>query len=122
MTQHRVLTRREFSLESLTALFAGVVITVSACNDDGAPGGPSSGDRAGNVGTNHGHVATVTAMQLAAGNSVVLDIRGTADHPHTVQLSADEVLQIADGIRVSKVSSTESSPSTAPHVHTVTFN
>jgi hypothetical protein len=120
MNHLRSQTRREFTVESLTAMFAGVLVTVSACND--APTAPGSGDRLGGVGANHGHVARVTAVQLNDGNAVVLDIRGSADHPHSVELSAGEVVQIRDGLRVTKSSSSNSSPTTFAHDHTVTFN
>jgi hypothetical protein len=69
------------------------------------------------VSANHGHVATVTGAQITAGGSVLLDIRGSADHPHTLSLTAAEVAQIGAGARVSKASSTDAS-----HDHTVTFN
>jgi hypothetical protein len=55
--------------------------------------------------------------QLTAGGALALDIRGDADHPHTVELSADEVEAIAGNQRVSKTSSTDAS-----HSHVVTFN
>jgi hypothetical protein len=71
----------------------------------------------GSVSANHGHTAVVTAAQLTAGDAVTLDIRGAADHPHTVELTAGEVMAIAGNQRVSKQSSTDLS-----HRHTVTFN
>lgn len=133
----RQLDRREFTLGSALALLSGVVITVTGCGDEGpsspsptttttpptpptpptTPPGPSSGDVVGVVGSNHGHQAVIEAAQLAAGDRVVLDIRGMADHPHSVELSDVEVQQIAGGARVSKLSSTEQA-----HAHTVTFN
>jgi hypothetical protein len=72
---------------------------------------------AGTISANHGHSAVVTGAQLSAGNGVTLNIQGSAGHPHTVQLSSGEVQQIADGQRVSKVSSTDQS-----HSHQVSFN
>jgi C-terminal processing protease CtpA/Prc len=106
------------------ALFAGVAITVTACGGDSsspvAPGGSS--DEAGSVSANHGHTATVSSAQLTAGNSVTLDIRGSADHPHTVELTVAEVIQIRDQQRVSKNSSTDPSAAFGTHLHTVTFN
>ena len=57
-----------------------------------------------------------------AGNAVTLNIRGTATHPRTVELSAAEVSEIAAGQRVSKVSSTDDSPDADRHNHVVTFN
>lgn len=120
----RELSRREFSIEALTALFAGVVITVTACDDDGGPVnvGPGGTTGTGSVSANHGHVATVLSVDLDAGNAVTLDIRGSADHPHTVVLSSAEVVQIRDRQRVSKVSTTDGSAAFGPHQHTVTFN
>jgi hypothetical protein len=120
----RELSRREFSIEALTALFAGVVITVTACDDNGGSVtvGPGGSSGTGSVSLNHGHVATVTSMELTAGNAVTLNIRGNADHPHSVDLTAAEVVQIRDGQRVTKTSSTDSSAAFGIHEHTVTFN
>jgi hypothetical protein len=118
----RALTRREFSVESLTALFAGVAITITACGGDSSPsptspGGSTGGSASGTISANHGHVATVTSAQLSAGNDVTLNIQGSSDHPHTVVLSSAEVTQVRNGQRVAKTSSTD-----AAHNHTVTFN
>ena len=77
MSQPREFTRREFSVESLMALFAGVTITVSACSDD-APTAPGGNNRVGSVGTNHGHVATVTSVQIMDGNAVALTITNSS--------------------------------------------
>jgi cobalamin biosynthesis protein CbiG len=72
----------------------------------------------GTISANHGHSgAVITAAQLASPTGVSLDIRGSADHPHTVILTAADVTAIAGGQRVSKESSTDSA-----HSHTVTFN
>jgi hypothetical protein len=59
----------------------------------------------------------LVAAQLSAGNAVTLDIRGQADHPHTVSLTAAEITSIAAGQRVGKASTEE-----AFHTHTVTFS
>jgi hypothetical protein len=123
-TDDRELSRREFSVEALTALFAGVVITVTACDDNGGSVvvGPGGTGRTGSISENHAHTATVTSVELTAGNAVTLNIRGSADHPHTVDLTAAEVVQIRDGQRVSKTSSTDSSAAFGTHLHSVTFN
>ena len=123
-TDSRELTRREFSVESLMTLFAGIAITVTACGSDSptAPG-PGSGDEVGSISANHGHSATVTSAQLTAGNSVALTVTaGTSDHAHTLSLTAAEVVQIAGGQRVSKDSSSDASAAFGAHAHTVTFN
>ena len=121
----REISRREFSVEALTALFAGVVITVTACDDDNGGSvivGPGGQGATGSVSANHAHVATVTSVELSAGNAVTVDIRGQADHPHSVALTAAEVVQIRDGQRVTKTSTTDPSTTFGTHSHIVTFN
>jgi hypothetical protein len=130
MKEEKTLDRREFTLAAAMAALSGVAITISACGGGsssptspstppptGGGGGSASGDKTGVVSANHGHVATITAAQLTAAGAVSLDIRGSADHPHTVSLSATEITSISGGQRVSKLSTTDSS-----HDHTVTFN
>ena len=120
--------RREFALRSVMAMLAGVTITVGGCGGGGGGTGgggsptqpttdPSTGDKVGNISADHGHRAVITAAELAAGGALILQIRGTADHPHTVPLTADEVVAIRNGQRVGKGSSDEDF-----HTHTVTFN
>ena len=118
----RELTRREFTVESLMALFAGVAITVTtaACGGDDDPTGPD-GSRTGTVEANHGHSAVVTAAQITAGNSVTLSLSGS-DHTHTVDLTGAEVGQIGNGTRVTKQSTNDASAAFGAHAHTVTFN
>jgi hypothetical protein len=117
-----VLTRREFTVESVLALLAGVTITVSGCGDDDnnpptSPTPPASSDVNGSISGNHGHVATVTGAQITGAGAVSLNIQGTASHPHTVQLSAAEVQRIGTRAQVAKTSSNDNG-----HEHTVTFN
>jgi hypothetical protein len=122
------VSRREFTVKSALAILSGVAITVVGCSSSSSPTSPSGGtpapttpttsnDATGAVSANHGHIATVTAAQLTAGNMLSLDITGNANHPHTVELSAADLTQIQNGQRVSKGSSTNQS-----HNHTVTFN
>jgi len=126
MSKDQGLTRREFTVASALAMLSGVVITISpsACGGSYSPSTPSptptppaSGDEVGVISANHGHIATIAGATLAAGNAYSFDIRGGADHPHTVSLSAAEIVSIAANQRVSKESSTDLS-----HSHTVTFN
>jgi len=146
----RQVSRREFNQASLSALFVGMTVWVGACGKSGSsasayptspsstptssgttPSGtstPASSDKSAAIGSNHGHVATVTAVQLAAAGGVTLHLQGTADHDHTVDLSAAEVGQVAAGTRVSKNSTSDGGVSdgyggtTGAHAHTVTFN
>jgi len=122
-----VIDRREFTAAAVMALLSGVAITVSGCGGGGGGAGPSgpsggatppaSGDRVGTVSANHGHQAVLRAAQITAANAVTLDIRGSADHPHSLELSADQVRAVGNGQRVSKSSSVDDA-----HSHTVTFN
>jgi hypothetical protein len=120
------LDRREFTVAAVLAALSGVTITISGCGGDGGGGttnpnpvpttGP--GDKAASsISGNHGHTAVITAAQLTSTSTVGLDIRGQADHPHSVELTAAQVQQIAANQRVSKESTVDQS-----HSHTVTFN
>ncbi len=125
--------RRQFTLASAMAILSGVAITITeaACGGSSySPGSPTptptptpnptpapTGDKTGTISSNHGHEAVITGAKLTAGAAISLDIRGTASHPHTVELSAAEIASIAANQRVSKESSTDNS-----HSHTVTFN
>jgi len=127
MKHERLLDRREFTAEAALAALAGVMITVSGCGGGGGGGGysspsspstPSAGtDKSGTISSNHGHLAVVTGAQLIAGNAVQLDIRGSADHTHTVTLTAAAIQAIQAG----RPAVTDSTSSTG-HVHSVTFN
>ncbi len=119
--------RRAFTLQSVLALLSGVTITVTACGGGDSPTSPGPGQTSGNgvsgsVSANHGHSAVIDSARLASGDAVVLNIRGSATHPHTVELSSQEISQIAARQRVSKVSSTDDSPDAGRHNHIVTFN
>ncbi len=119
------LTRRDFTLKSALLILSSVPITIAACGDSNSPSTPtptrtptpSTGNVQGVVGTNHGHTATITSAQLTAGNALSFDITGTADHAHTVALTAAEVGQIAQNMNVQKTSTDNSA-----HTHSVTFN
>jgi hypothetical protein len=120
--------RREFTAAGILALLSGVTVTVWGCgSDSSSPSSPSptpapSGDLSGSISANHGHTATITAAELSAKNAVTLDIRGSAAHTHSVELSASDVASAAAGQRVSKTSSTDPSTAFGTHSHLVTFN
>ena len=111
-----LLDRREFTLQLVLAVLSGATITVvSACGGGGGnpsspspnPGGGNTNGISGSITGNHGHIATVTNAQLTAANAVAIDIRGGADHPHTIDLTANQVMQIAARQRVSVDSTTD---------------
>jgi hypothetical protein len=115
---------RRATLKSILALLSGVTITIAGCGSDESPTMPSpgTGGVSGSITANHGHAATITSAQLMANNTVTLQIRGSATHPHTVELSAQELSQIGAAQRISKTSSTDTSPDAGVHSHVVTFN
>jgi hypothetical protein len=121
----RTMDRRTFTLEAALAALSGVVITISCGGGSGYSSSPSTTpaaggatkDQVGLISANHGHVAIIVAAQMMAGNAVQLDIRGTADHTHTVSLSATAIGVIAAGQPVAT-----DSTMTRDHDHTVTFN
>lgn len=120
-----IIGRREFTREAVIAALSGVAITVSGCGGGGgssSPMSPSAPERQGAISSNHGHQAVVTDVQIMAGNAIQLDIRGTADHAHTVTLIAEAVQDIGAGRAVATNSTTTTSPSEGTHIHTITFN
>lgn len=128
---NRKMHRREFTVQSALAALGGVVITVAGCSDYASPSSPTpapsptpspappapSGNVSGAVSANHGHTAVVTGAQLTAGNTIIVDITGSANHAHRVELDPSELSAIASGQRLSKLSTTD-----LAHDHTVTFN
>ena len=118
-----LLNRREFSSKTLMALLGGVAVTVSACSSSNPAeptppdGGAGSGAVNGTISENHGHAASISQAQLTAGGEIMLDIRGTSAHAHSVTISAAEVATLATGGSVSKTSTTGDG-----HTHQVTFN
>jgi len=128
MREKKTLDRREFTVASAMAVLSGVAITISACGGSSSSGSnpmtPSTpappgapGDVNGVVGSNHGHAAVITSAQLTAGGDLSLDITGSGNHPHTVEVSAADLVTIAAGQKVTRGSSTNNG-----HSHSVTFN
>ena len=120
--------RREFTLEAALALLGGTAITISGCGGGGSPthntppasspGGPlPPDDETAGISDNHGHAAVIRSAEFVAGNAISLDIRGSADHAHTVNLTANDLSSIRAGNRVQKGCSIG-----LGHVHNVTFN
>jgi hypothetical protein len=126
-----IIDRRQFTLASAMAILSGVAITITSACGGGSGYSPSSpsaptptpappaaaSDKTAVIGSNHGHAGTITAAQLTAAGALSLNIQGSADHPHTVELTAADITSVAASQRVSKESSTDSA-----HSHSVTFN
>jgi hypothetical protein len=138
MEHKRLIDRRQFTLESALAALSGVVITISGCGGGGGGGmsysnptsstppdttpPASSGDKVGSISNNHLHSAVITGAQLVAANAVQLDIRGQADHTHSVVLGADAIASIKGGATFSADSTATDTAAFGNHLHTVTFN
>ena len=115
-------TRTEFLQSALVACLAGATVACGGDDDDADPdgsGGSSSGGGAcgTTIATNHGHKLTVTKAQAMAGAAKSYDIQGDSDHPHTVDLSAAQMMMLAAGDPVTVESSTDAS-----HSHSVTIS
>jgi 4'-phosphopantetheinyl transferase EntD len=115
------LTRREFTLDAALAILAGCVITVSdtACSKNTVqptPAPVAPADVTGSISANHGHAATITGAQIAAGGAISLDIRSSASHPHTLAISQAELATLKNRQPITSVSSTDNG-----HSHSVTF-
>lgn len=110
------IDRREFVTTGGLALLSGVAITIGGCSDGPTDPTPEDGIAA-DITNRHGHVGVVTHAQLSADRNLVLDIRGSAGHGHSVSLTREDLAAIGAGQRVVKVSSTN-----VLHKHTVTFN
>ncbi len=139
------LNRREFLGATARALFAGIAIQIMGCDDNTSISGNSNTNALGNpimpdapgtsqqqatthavatadrtaetISANHGHVATVTGVQLDNGGAIAaLDIQGSAPHTHTIALTGQDMADIKAGKLVSKTST-----STIAHTHIVTF-
>jgi hypothetical protein len=119
--------RRAISVGAALALLGFPTIAITGCGGDSSPTNPnptpsptptpSSGNVPGSISANHGHSVEITAAQLQAGGAVTLVFSGNPTHSHVVDLTADEVVQIRGGGRVSKTST-----SAEAHTHNVTFN
>ena len=105
---------------SLIALLAGATITVVGCDsesDGPAAASTRTPDRIGEISDNHQHLARLGGPQVAAGQALMLSIRGNANHDHMVAFTADDVQRLRGGERVNKTSTSEQG-----HQHTVIFN
>jgi len=63
---------------------------------------------------NHGHVLTVSMADAAAGVDKAYDIMGTADHTHTVDITAALFVMLNAGMTITTQSTTN-----AGHMHTI---
>lgn len=79
---------------------------------DGEGDGDGDGDAdtcpagaSGTITQNHAHVLLIPQADILAGTQKTYDIKGGANHSHTVTLTADDFTTLALGVTVEKVSS-----------------
>lgn len=116
------MTRKDF-LRSLVGVGVGVagVAVIAGCGDDGgggtvdAPAAVCTAPTAA-IGSNHGHVITVSLADVNAGANKTYAIMGTSAHAHDVTVSAAQFTMIKNGQTVT-VQSTDG----GGHTHSVTL-
>lgn len=136
------ITRKQF-LRRLVQAAAGLVgvATAGGCSDGTATGGgpidpdaaPPSSDAApppsdaahvasctlngtiSAIAANHGHVLVVSKADVAAGAAKTYDIRGTADHAHSVTVTTAMFTMLRGNTAIATTSSADSG-----HSHMVT--
>lgn len=114
-------SRKQF-LTTLASGLAGAAL-ISACGPNAADvtkTEPTAGDCEANGSTvgikyNHGHELTVTTADILAGIAKRYEIRGTADHSHSVELSEDDLAKLQKNENVTVISSSTG------HAHAVTI-
>jgi hypothetical protein len=74
-------------------------------------------DPSATISANHGHTLEVSLADLMAGSAIDYGIQGTADHPHTLSLSAEHFAMLQLGMQVTVATSTD-----AGHNHQVTLD
>jgi len=114
------MTRKQF-LRTMVGAGIGVagVATLAACGGDDGGGTPDAAGGtcttpAATIGSNHGHVMTVTKAEVTAGVAKSYDIMGSSPHTHTVMVTAANFATLAGGGTVTITSSSGSA-----HTHDV---
>jgi hypothetical protein len=128
----QMMTRKQFLRSALDVAAATLGLTVlSACNSGksplDAPGGvgPSTAKACIQNGTsvdivaNHGHVLVVSRDDVAAAQQKTYDIMGTADHTHTVAITAAMFDQLASDHAIMMQSTVDSSATSGTHNHPI---
>jgi hypothetical protein len=91
--------------------------TGSGSNGSGSGSNASRCEMSGTVstiGSNHGHVLVVSSQDVTVGAPTTYHIRGTSDHDHTVELSADQFVSLQNNRAIMTTSSFD-----AGHSHSI---
>jgi hypothetical protein len=141
--EDHMMTRKQFLRSALDVAAATLGLTVlSACNSGTSPppgvdapgtvgsgSGPGSGAGSAsaciqngtsvNIVANHGHVLVVSKEDVAAAQAKTYDIMGTADHTHTVSITAAMFAQLASDQAIMTQSTVNTSATFGTHNHPV---
>ena len=113
-------TRRE-----VLVLILGGVVGAACGGSSPGPGGSANGGNCLANGTqstiesNHGHVLVVSTADINAGVTKSYDIQGTADHAHSVTLTAADFASLEQNTGVDETSTTNASAIYGTHAHTI---
>jgi hypothetical protein len=108
------ITKRSFVRGSVGVCAAGIL--TAACGGDDDDDTSSGGACTTQIASNHGHALTISAADKMTAAAKEYDIKGSADHSHTVSLSAEDFANLAAGDVLILTSSTD-----AGHEHEVTI-
>jgi hypothetical protein len=117
------MTRKQF----IGGLAGGTVLLVFTGCGGGGGGYTSGGGMSGSgctttIAANHDHVLVVPLSDLSSTVDKSYDIRGTADHTHTVTLTAAQLAQLKAGQSVNVNSTTTASMVYGTHFHAVSVS
>jgi hypothetical protein len=112
------ITRKTFLVQLVGG---GWALAAGGCGGGGdaapapaPPPAPVGGGCGATISENHGHVLTIAAADLNSLVNITYDIRGAADHTHSVTFTAAQLAQLKAGNTVS-VSTT----ATLAHDHSI---
>ena len=98
-------------------IFLVVFLFFFSCPQTSSSNDVSNSNFTISISGNHGHVLNITMDDVNAGIKKIYDIKGTSNHPHTIDLTAINFDDLKNGKQISVTSSTDSD-----HDHTVTIS
>jgi len=118
---HR-MTRKQFGS---TLLGGTVLLLIQSCGGGGGSDGYSAAPPPGGSGTgcndsiadNHGHVLVIATADLDSTTDKTYDIHGTADHTHSVTLTAADLAKLKSHVTVMVTTTV-----TLAHSHVITIS
>ena len=104
------LTRKEFLSTVMTAAAgaagAALLVACGGSSDDDGGGNCLMAGASASIGANHGHMMSVSAADVTAGVAKMYDIMGSADHTHSVTVSAGVFAMLSSNQTAMTISTT----------------